>query len=561
VLWQLEHALVSLAPGLARKDFSRMWGDRDRLPVEYLGIVAKLAVRDEQVQADAVAFLRAVADGGIIEAEFAAVRWMVAIVASLVEAPGGECACLIGTINDRINGAARNEKLKESHMRRLVCAIYLIGELFEHCQTLRDFDFTGLKLMISEELPNGVSIPARVRAAATVAIGKLCLWRRDISSSFVAAFASQLHLAGNAAVKCNCLVTLSDLCVRYSATVDPYVFDMSACFADEAPVVRRQALLIVTKLIAEDFLKPRPLIFFRFVFSLVDADPGVAHFAQSCLFEVLAAKDGRILIDNFVGALLYFNGLTDADELDETAGGRDAFRIADPGRRLAAYGLMISRMGSAVLFRLLQSVCTVILQDFVGGRRDVQGDEPLLKDALGVMLRIEEGMEDVGIGEASVTDDPRTEQIVNESRVLVAQIHTKLIQGVLPILKDMHKCLRASNSPLQSTLRAFFRKLCLKCPSLLADLARQEPILAEELAADLAMVQTPPPEEPRLETVARTPFRSPLLTRIAMTPQRPLVASAMDSPMSSLLQHSQDAGDAIDGSQKRAPIPFVLDEE
>jgi hypothetical protein len=137
-------------------------------------------------------------------------------------------------------------------------------------------------------------------------------------------------------------------------------------------------------------------------------------------------------------------------------------------------------------------------------------------------------------------------------------IHDQLIKQVLPILYPMHRFLRDCKSPLQSDLRKFFRRLCEKHPSLLEELRRQEPILATELEHDIALIQTPDVVVQPPSPVRRTPFRSPLLSRIARTPQTPttvFLGSATGSPMSVLSQHGEG------GSGKSAPIPFSLDEE
>lgn len=560
VLWKLLHLIVSLIPGQAKKDYIRLWDQRDELPCEYLAVVSKISVRNEQVVEDVVVFLRRIADGSLMDVPFEKIYWTVALFVSVYDSCEAEATEIVTTINTRLNNAAGNDQLTQSHMIGFICAIFLMGELFEHCSSLKDMDFTGIQLMIAEKLPNDVLIPENVRAIAAVSLAKLCLWRRDISSSFVAAFAAQLHVNGNASVKCNALVALCDLCIRYSATVDPYVMDMSACFADADPNVRRQALLIMTKLMAEDYLKVRELVFFRFVYALLDPNPSIAQFARSCLFDVINVKDPRLVADHFLNSMLYMNDFIEPSDLGEKPEDRKIFRLEKRSQRVRVYSIMISRMDNAVMVKLLQDICTTILQDFVDEVKDLESGETLLSDAIDVMLTIEDEMEAVNVVE-STTDDPRAEKIVNESRMVVSCIHDKLIHQVLPTLNAIHHYLRARNSPLQSRLRKFFRKLCLKHPQLLEELAKKEPILASELENDIIRLETPVvPEEVVEET--RTPFRSPLLSRIAKTPQPSFIAPSLsNSPISLLSQHSQPAGEEGESTEKRPPIPFILDDE
>jgi condensin-2 complex subunit D3 len=556
VLWSLAEALISITPEHFRRDYSKLWDVRNDLPAAYYAILVILKWQTDRILHESKELLHAVATGAITVASFAILHSTVQYVAN---AGGDIFPELLDVLNARTNRAARDETLTHCDMVSLTSAIFLMGELFRYVGHLNDYDFTGLQLMISTNLPNKQAIPTEVRTVSTISLGKLCLWRRDMSSSFVAAFAAQLHQSGSPEIKCNCLIVLCDLCVKWTATVDPYVMNMSACFADESPIVRRQTLLIMTRLISEDYVKIRPLIFFRFVFCLVDRDEELSKFAESCLFDVLMLKEPKLMSQHFLDSLFYFNDHIDPGSLNEDVEFHQVFRISNKEKRRRAYTLIIGRMSNSVLFELLQTSCDKILQSFINGNIELDEGESLLSDALDVMLKIECQMEATNVSEAN-TDDPRSEKIVEQSKLYLGLIHDQLIQRVLPILNQMHRLLRAHRSPLQSDLRRFFRTLCQRHPSLLKELRRQEPILAAELEHDMALTPTPavattPPTSP----LARTPFRSPLLSRIARTPQLTMIQeTGVDSPVSRLSQRADTGDEAV---EKRPPVPFSLDDD
>ena len=569
ILWKIADIVIGIVPKYFKKNYNNLWDVRSDLPDEYLTIIAKLNLATENIIMDSVDFLRKIVNDemDITEATFLRIHSYVQILFSKKDDNEYDIISIakemLSQLADKVNNIVSNQFVTQQNLYHLVPSIFLLGELVPILKkTIKDYNFAGLQLLIGENLPNNLAIPSRVRSAATISIGKICLKRRDITNSFVAAFAHILHHSKDPAVKCNSLIVLCDLCVKFTATVDSYVMDMTACFADQSCIVRRQALLIMTRLIAEDYFKMRPLIFFRYIYSIVDPDKEVAKFAQNCLFNILSEKDPKFLSLHFIDAIFYFNNHIENIAIQEDREAYNTFCIKNKKKRRNAYKLLISKMNNATLFELLQASCIKSLQLFLDGTLDIEEGESLLSDTFEIMIMIEDEMEAVNINEANI-DDPKREDIAKQSRILVAMVHDQLIKKVLPILNQMHRFLRDIKSPLQSNLRKFFRKLVQKHPSLLDDLQRQEPILAAELQHDISLTQTPDitlsqPSSP----IHKTPFRSPLLSRIAKTPNLTMVApSGPHSPLSFFSQQENSQSDnAEDPRQKQPPVPFRLEE-
>ena len=563
-IWAIAGFLISEVPEFFNgAKILKMWDDRKKLPVDYYKLVSYCNRVDSGILQDTIDLMNGLSED-ISEAPDDIFNWIhycVKIIKNMSE-DNEVFLQLFKPLNEKMNIIAEDPQTSTSKLDSIAPALFLLGETLPFIDSINDYDFTGTQLLMTEELPNGVVIPQRVRAIASITLGKLCLRRRDVSHAFVAAFARQLKSTDDPAVKCNCLIVLCDLCVAYTSTVDPYVQEMTSCFVDKYPVVRKQALLILTRLITEEFVKMRPLMFFRFVSALTDKNTDVASFARSCLFDVLLKKSPKLIIHNFIDTLRYFNGLIDSATIYENEDYKDAFKMKSTKIKRNAFCQLVSHMPDDQLFDTILNLCSKVLQKFIDEELDLEKSGELLSDSIYMMLKIEDQMEAINVNEASV-DDPRHQLIVEESRKVVGLIHDQLIERVLPTLNEMNRFLRSRNSPLQSELRVFFRKLCEKNASLIDELKTKEPILAAEIEHDLSIIKTPMPEEeesgqeeqaPQFQQV---PFRSPLLSRIISTPKMTLVqTSANASPMSVLPQKSM-----IDPTRKRTIIPFNLDED
>lgn len=581
IFWKLASIMIGVTfEHFKGFKFQELWNERKQLPVQFLEIISKTCVEKQfsqdtitQIYEDSLELLNQVSDGIddnlLPDAKFACIHATCLIVKHYSPDPEVVFQNILEKLLNTINATVGNEKMVSKEAEDLVTRLFLVGEVVLLYRVLGNYDFTGVQLLIADRLPNEVEVPYSVRSIATITLGKMCISRRDFSSSFVSAFATQLYSSRSIAVKCNCLITLCDLCVKYSATVDPYVLEMTTCFADESTVVKRQALLIMTRLIAEDFVKLRPLLFFRFCHTIIDPQKEVADFARSCLFDVLCAKDEQLIINNFIDTIFYFNDLLDSIGIEEDRESHEKFRLRDKDEKRQVYKLLLMKLESGSLFELLDTICKKILKSiFLEEQMSVIKGEELLSDTLYVMLIIEEDMDVISVTEANNEANDAYDQVHEQTRVYINILHNNLISSVLSILNQMHRFLKDHNSSLQTELRHFFRALLQKHPQLFEELARAEPILAYELKNEIPMAPTPVTVSLPVSPIRRTPFKSPLLSRLAKTPVVPLTTldlSSNQSPVTFLSQSqllSQVVDDEDSPTQKRQPIlEFNLDDD
>ena len=134
----------------------------------------------------------------------------------------------------------------------------------------------------TEGQPSSVSMPSLIRAHAFIVMGKLCLRDKQLARDHVPVFLREIHSdsEGDAVtetevrglryepvntVKSNALVVLGDLCVRYTNLVDRHIGSLAACLQDSDALVRKHALILLTQLLLQDFLKWRGMLLFRFI--------------------------------------------------------------------------------------------------------------------------------------------------------------------------------------------------------------------------------------------------------------------------------------------------------
>lgn len=224
-------------------------------------------------------------------------------------------------------------------------------------------------------------VPEAVRAHAFIALGKLCLFDQKLAKESINLLVRELVKADSVAVRSNALLVLSDLCVRYTALVDNHVPVMATCLQDPHPLVRRHALLLISQLLVQDYVKWRGLLLHRFLSTLVDPNDDIAQLAEYTLCMVLLRKQPGLFVSNFVDALFVLNGLrghakyqaalrqgakgTTAVTMDGIELGGDA--PAQRERRMRIYRLQLQNMSDEHRIQVTAKLAQEVLAAAVDG--------------------------------------------------------------------------------------------------------------------------------------------------------------------------------------------------
>lgn len=236
-----------------------------------------------------------------------------------------------------------------------------------------------IQVMLSPTLPPVEDLPERDnknRTHAFTTLGKLCIRDVNLAKKCVNLFARELYSAegyGNPSVQSNALLVLGDLCVRYTNIVDRQLPAMAACLQSgvknlgiesnvasddmqKSALVRKHAVLLLSSLLLQDYIKFRGLLLFRFLAATIDDDEGVAVLAEMTLCGPLLSKQSNIFINNFVEALFIFNNckahpiFAATSEFSQDVSGANEFDginlsgISGKLKRMAIYRMMLSHM-------------------------------------------------------------------------------------------------------------------------------------------------------------------------------------------------------------------------
>lgn len=154
-------------------------------------------------------------------------------------------------------------------------------------------------------------IPLSTRAQAFVTFGKLCLCDSSLARRCITVLIRELETTKEPVLRNNILIILSDLCREHTALVDPYISNMAYCLMDEHAGVRRHALMLMTELLLQSFVKLRGPILYLLLGSMLDTDPGTAEAARHAVLEVFAKRDPTLIPTCFVEVLFVMNACKD----------------------------------------------------------------------------------------------------------------------------------------------------------------------------------------------------------------------------------------------------------
>ena len=333
------------------------------------------------------------------------------------------------------------------------------------------------------------------------------------------------------------LLVLGDLCERYTNLVDKYLPVMAACLqsgtadedrgslfdksGDRTCLVRKHAVLVLSSLLLQDYIKWRGLLLQRFLVASADRDEGVAMLAEMTLCGPLLTKFPKIFFNNFVESLFVLNRCTAhpiyaaaASAGDNGAGitvGFDGINLTgESGRpeRERIYRMMLAKMSDeekiGITARLANDVLGAALETEGDLARVCKNPRPspstattrdenafsVLSDALSILTSPA-----LQVGRASTRDDAETmDDAVIENKAqhvavakgrLLSKISRKqLVEMVLPILCNLKATLQESRSPLLKELMRYmvmiFRAYKVEVKEFLAN----DPTLLQEVEYD-----------------------------------------------------------------------------
>jgi len=393
--------------------------------------------------------------------------------------------------------------------------------------------FLPRTFLASDSIPT----PESARAHAFLSVGKMCLRDEHLAKKCVNILARELHSDQCPSVQSNALMVLGDLCIRYTSMVDRYLPVMAGCLqsglgmdeniilnscrSDKSAVVRKNAILLLSSLLLQDYVKWRGLLFHRFLVTCADNDDTVAEIGESILVGPLLTKSPKLFFNNFVESLFVLNRCmhpiyTAARSQGDAGAGAavdfDGINLTGPAgkaRRFRMYELMLSKLSAEEKLGVTARLAKDVLGSALSSDSDLhrvcthpenKGESyesaynvlsdcfeilssPALK--VGKNSRASDDTDDDDIVDPNTPHASTAQRVVVAKGKLLSKISSKhLIEVVFPILRRLRVILQQNKSPLSRYLSQYMVNIYKRYKDDVSNHLASEPELLQELQFD-----------------------------------------------------------------------------
>ncbi|KAM9809913.1 condensin-2 complex subunit D3 isoform X2 [Syngnathus typhle] len=353
-------------------------------------------------------------------------------------------------------------------------------------------------------------LPTKVRAHGVLTLAKVCLQHEELVRKYLPVFARELELGTEVAVRNNIVVVMCDLCVRYTNTVDRYIPDISACLRDDQTTIREHALIMLTNLLQEEFVKWKGSLFFRFMVVLVDPVPAIVSLCEYCLVHILLKKSPEMFSQHFIECIYHFNLYSghNSYKLTETESGKLRFSLKGPQhreKRFRIYRFLLLHLTDAQRFKITNKMNQSVLACFANEELPLNADaEDILSDTFNILTLKEMKLQATGSAAGEEQDEENTSTMAKAvfqaaQNKVISQVRKKaFVEDTVPLVISLKRLLEQRQSPVLKDLTAYLQVTMQDYPQEVKEFfAGDEQLAAEvDFALKEAGKDRHPPEKP-----------------------------------------------------------------
>uniref|UniRef100_A0A8K9V3N1 Non-SMC condensin II complex subunit D3 n=1 Tax=Oncorhynchus mykiss TaxID=8022 RepID=A0A8K9V3N1_ONCMY len=414
------------------------------------------------------------------------------------------CGELVSVCEAYLSGVILNENGAQNLNEDLVVKhLYTLGVASLHCPSKVG---KRIVLLVQSVLTSSHSAPkitgSRTLHPSCLPPGKLCLQHEELTRKYLPAFARELELCSELAVRSNVVVVMCDLCVRYTNMVDRYVPNVSACLRDKEPLIRKQTLTMLTNLLQEEFVKWKGSLFFRFIAVLVDSDPTIASLCEYCLVHLLLKKNPVMFSQHFIECIFHFNSYEKHKTYNKFPQAKAKFSLKgaqNKERRFTIYRFLLVHFTDAQRFNITIKISQNILACFVDGELPLDGDgAAVLAETFGILSLKEIKLSALSEAAGAGGDEPQEdEQMAMAKAVMqvaqkkvVSQVQKKVfIESMIPIIINLKSMLEQKRSPVLKDLMGYLQLTMQDYRSEVKEFFAADEQLAVEMEYNLKMYE------------------------------------------------------------------------
>ena len=337
-------------------------------------------------------------------------------------------------------------------------------------------------------------LSTRLRAFICILFGKLCLVQQDSAYDSPDLLSEELFSSDSVPLKNNIIIVLCDLCVRYPNLIDNYLSHISPCLRDGSYVVRRQTLILLTKLIQEDYIKLRGALIYHLLAVLNDAE--LRELVEYCLKHVVLKKYPRAFYHHFIEAIFYLQhncSHPSINQFPQTQLETDRFSL--PGahnskKRFAVYNYMLEQLNDEQRFNLSARIVQEILAPTLD--RVFQLDPAncmVITDALSILCSDNIKLSCVKTHSVDSLEDDEREAMETavslQSDVIKTLVKKDVIENIIPTIIGLKRLFQKERSPLLSNLLCYLYRLKYDYKDKFSEVLSADKQLAEEIEFDI----------------------------------------------------------------------------
>ncbi|EFN86812.1 Condensin-2 complex subunit D3 [Harpegnathos saltator] len=383
-------------------------------------------------------------------------------------------------------------KEKEDDAQGMIRAIFTLGHASLLCTNKISSStlwFLRKLLLNSESLPKSVNNIKGLQTSAVVLLCQQALRDREIAKKITPILGELIcretspDSSAEIAVKINAAKALADICVRFTALVEPYLPDMCVSMKDPSPAVREAIVVIFIQLLLEDFIKIKGSFFFHILTMLLDTDNMIRELTIFLIEERLLKKNKMLISQQFLESIYYYNNynvpstfcgyrMCDTKKKILTMPGK-----ANRDKRNVVYKFMLDHLDPPAKFQLVVKLTKYILCEICDGNSiDLEKEEGacvlrdticiLCNDRLQVSSFAEKNKFEI-LDESTELDEtnlsqPSTSTSTNNNNatnVFVTAMKKYHLDSLLPTLITLKKRFNASKSRLESEVEKLLYKI------------------------------------------------------------------------------------------------------
>lgn len=327
-----------------------------------------------------------------------------------------------------------------------------------------------------EALPEVIREIEELQASAVVILGQQAMRDREIAKEVVPIFGRLMKQETNLSssiqipMKINVAKALADICIRFTALVEPYLSDMCVSMKDSNPQVREAIMVIFIQLLLEDFIKIKGPFFFHILTMLSDSDNTIRELTIFLIEERLLTKNKTLISQQFVQSMYHYNNYQSQHKTYERRmREKERKALTLPGRRneekrRTIYDFMLDHLDPPGKINLLVKITSQILGGACVNLINVTKEEGacVLKDALYVIsndrLRPssfnKHGDDDQAENEEPTVQTPAA----NAVTIIVEGMRKHGLEVLLPVLIKLRMQLSLLKSPLENYVKRILVK-------------------------------------------------------------------------------------------------------